>query len=68
LVTLIRLESHKTDIAISINVPHIKDQFDEDTINLEDGKPGTLLTAAETIRDKILETFDIKDWNLFGEN
>ena len=62
---LIRLEQQKTDIVITINVPHIKGSYDETEIDVEGGKQGKLLDAAVAYQDRILQTFQIKDWTLF---
>jgi len=64
-MTLIRLEQQKTDIVITINVPHIKGSYDETEIDVEDGKQGKLLDAAVAYQDRFLPTLQIKDWTLF---
>jgi hypothetical protein len=67
LLVLVRLVEKETDIVISINVPHIHDQYSKEDVNLKEQKEGQQLTEARAVRDKILETFAIKDWGLFGE-
>jgi len=40
ILTLLRLEKAKTDILITINVPHIKGEYDEAEVDLELGRQG----------------------------
>lgn len=67
IMTLLRLERELTDILITINVPHIKGEYDEEDIDLELGKQGKLIGDAVDYASKIWETFKVKDWGLFGE-
>jgi hypothetical protein len=62
---LIRLAEKKTDILVSINVPHAKGEYREEEIDLASQKVGPLLEKADAIRQKILESFEVKDWGLF---
>jgi hypothetical protein len=66
-LNLIRLEKESTDILITINVPHIKGDYDEEEVDLELGKQGKMIEDAVEYAAKIWETFKIKDWNLFDE-
>src|SRR5271169_5483289 len=66
-LNLIRLEKESTDILITINVPHIKGEYDEAEVDLELGKQGKMIEDAVEYAAKIWETFRIKDWNLFDE-
>lgn len=66
-MTLLRLEREKTDILITINVPHIKGEYDEDEVDLELGKQGKLIGDAVDYASKIWESFKVKDWTLFKE-
>jgi hypothetical protein len=52
---------------ITINVPHIKGEYDEEDVDLELGKQGKMIEDAVEYAAKIWETFKIKDWNLFNE-
>ncbi|THY25812.1 ran-interacting Mog1 protein [Aureobasidium pullulans] len=65
LLTLIRLESQQTDLVISVNVPHVGGDYNKDEVNPSAGKQGPMLDAATSFRDRILQTFEIKDWDLF---
>jgi hypothetical protein len=67
LLTLIRLVDQRTDILVTINVPHVIGQYDVGSVDLEHGKMGPLLEQAAKWRERVLETFDVKDWGLFGE-
>jgi hypothetical protein len=67
-MTLLRLEREKTDILITINVPHIKGEYNEEDVDLELGKQGKLIGDAVEHSARIWSSFKIKDWGLFGEN
>ncbi|RYP64211.1 hypothetical protein DL769_006757 [Monosporascus sp. CRB-8-3] len=67
ILTLVRLERELTDILITINVPHIKGEYDDEDVDLELGKQGKLIGDAVDYAAKIWETFKVKDWGLFKE-
>ncbi|KAI8627491.1 Mog1p/PsbP-like protein [Xylariaceae sp. FL1651] len=67
ILTLVRLEDEKTDLLITINVPHIRGEYDEDDVDLQLGKQGKLIGDAVDYAARIWETFKIKDWGLFKE-
>jgi hypothetical protein len=67
ILTLVRLEKEKTDLLITINVPHIKGEYDEEEVDLELGKQGQLIGDAVEYAAKIWASFRVKDWNLFNE-
>jgi len=67
ILTLVRLEKEATDILITINVPHIKGEYDEEDIDLAMGKQGELIGDAVEYAAKIWSTFNIKDWGLFKD-
>jgi len=62
---LVRLVEQKTDIVITVNVPHVPGEYRKEGIDLPAQKVGPLLDTATAIRQRILETFDVKDWSLF---
>jgi hypothetical protein len=62
---LIRLEEQKTDIVVSTNVPHVPGEYQKEEVDLPAQKMGPHLEAATAIRQRILETFEVKDWTLF---
>ena len=64
---MLRLEKEKTDVLITINVPHIKGEYDEDEVDLALGKQGELIGDAVEYAAKIWESFKIRDWGLFNE-
>jgi hypothetical protein len=65
ILTLLRIEKLSTDILITVNVPHIKGEYDEEEVDLALGKQGELIGDAVEYAAKIWETFKIKDWKLF---
>jgi len=67
ILTLLRLEKEKTDILITINVPHIKGEYDEEEVDLALGKQGELIGDAVEYAARIWGSFDIEDWKLFSE-
>ncbi|KAK3677210.1 hypothetical protein LTR78_002748 [Recurvomyces mirabilis] len=67
LVTLIRLEKQKTDLVVTINVPHVPGTYDAGEIDREAGRLGKLLDRALEMREKVLRSLEIKDFGLFGE-
>ncbi|KAK5625487.1 hypothetical protein RRF57_001203 [Xylaria bambusicola] len=66
-LTLLRLEREHTDILITINVPHIRGEYDEEDVDLQLGKQGQLIGDAVEYASRIWETFKVKDWGLFKE-
>ncbi|KAL1884147.1 hypothetical protein VTK73DRAFT_6816 [Phialemonium thermophilum] len=67
ILTLLRLERESTDILITINVPHIKGEYDEDEVDLALGKQGELIGDAVEYAARIWSSFKVLDWNLFNE-
>jgi hypothetical protein len=67
ILNLVRLEKVSTDILITINVPHIKGEYNEAEVDLELGKQGRLIGDAVEYAARIWSTFKVKDWNLFKE-
>ena len=65
LLTLLRLEEKHTDIIIAINVPHELGEWESGAIDPEKDKLGPLLEAASAYRQKLWESFEVKDWDLF---
>jgi hypothetical protein len=63
----VRLEKEQTDVLITINVPHIKGEYDEDEVDLALGKQGELIGDAVEHAAKIWATFQVKDWGLFDQ-
>lgn len=67
LLLLVRLEKQQTDIVVTINVPHVPGEYRKEDVDLENGRRGPLMEDAMNVRQKILETFEVKDWGLFGD-
>jgi hypothetical protein len=65
LVILIRLEAQKTDIVVTINVPHMPGSYDKDAVDPQDGKFGPLLESAQKVEEQVLDSFEVKDFGLF---
>ena len=62
---LVRLAEQKTDIVVTINVPHVPGEYVSETVDLATAKLGPLMDGAVKVQEKILETLEIKDWSLF---
>lgn len=65
LMTVVRLVEQKTDIVVTVNVPHVPGEYRKEDVDLPAQKVGPLLDAATAMRQRILETFEIRDWSLF---
>jgi hypothetical protein len=57
----LRLKDKGTDIVITVNVPHYPGQY----ASRGEGQPTKLMEDGELVKEKILQTFDVKDWGLF---
>lgn len=66
LLTLVRLVEQETDVLITVNVPHVKGQFEEGSVDLEHGSSGPLLERAMEWRERVVASFEVKEWGLFG--
>jgi len=67
ILTLLRFEKEKSDVLITINVPHIKGEYDEEEVDLALGKQGELIGDAVEYSARIWSTFKVKSWRLFDE-
>jgi hypothetical protein len=67
ILSLVRLEKESTDILITINVPHIKGEYDEEEVDLQLGRQGELIGDAVEFASRIWGSFKVKDWSLFSE-
>ena len=68
LMMLIRLEKQESDVLICVNVPHVPGHYNNADIDLPAQKVGELLDKGGVIRQKVLETFEVKDWSVFGDD
>lgn len=67
-LVLIRLKEKKTDMFIQINVPYEGNWAEGDFVNPLAESLTTELETGRKIMLAILETFQIKDWNLFVDD
>lgn len=67
LLLVVRLEVQTTDVVIAVNVPHVREEYAKEGVDLEAGKAGALLEAGDCLRERVRETLSVKDWGLFGE-
>lgn len=58
---LLRLKEQETDLMISVNIPHYSGEYEKP----KEGDVTQLMKDSEKVKDRILETFEIKDWGLF---
>jgi hypothetical protein len=58
---LLRLKEQSTDIMITINIPHYKDEYEK----AEEGQETRLMKDSKLVREKMLETFKVVEWGLF---
>jgi hypothetical protein len=68
---VVRLVAQATDVVVTINVPHEQDKSssrDEEGV-LDDAAIATLVGVAASrageVGDRILNSFEVKDWGLF---
>ncbi|KAF2641537.1 Mog1p/PsbP-like protein [Massarina eburnea CBS 473.64] len=59
---LLRLKDQGTDIMITINSPHYPGEYEKPA---QEGELTQLMTDAEVVKERILQTFEISDWGLF---
>ncbi|KAK4889530.1 hypothetical protein LTR27_011705 [Elasticomyces elasticus] len=65
LLLLIRLVEQKTDVLVAVNVPHIPGHYIAGQVDLRRRMTGDLLRVGGEIREKIVESLEIRDWELF---
>jgi len=58
---LLRLKEQDTDIMVTINIPHYKAEYEK----AEPGEETKLMKESKAIREKVLQTFEVKEWGLF---
>ena len=58
---LLRLKEQETDLMISVNIPHYPGEYE----NPKEREATQLMKDSEKVKDRILESFDIKDWSIF---
>jgi hypothetical protein len=60
---LLRLKEQQTDIMVTVNIPHYAGEYEKPKEGEGDVTP--LMKGSEAIKNRILESFNIKDWGLF---
>ena len=58
---LLRLKEKGTDLMVTVNVPHYKGEYEA----VKEGEKTALMKDGDEAAEKVLETFDIKEWGLF---
>lgn len=58
---LLRLKEKETDILVTVNVPHYPGEYAKPA----QGEPTSLMKDADALKEKILASFEIRDWSLF---
>lgn len=59
---LLRLKEQATDIMITINVPHYPGEYEKPAQGQQETE---LMTSSKVVRQKVLDTFKVKEWGLF---
>ena len=62
---LVRLVEQKTDILVSVSVPHVAGEYEAGEVDLEEGRLGRLLEKGVQIRENVMESLEVRDWRLF---
>ncbi|KAJ4309083.1 hypothetical protein N0V94_009088 [Neodidymelliopsis sp. IMI 364377] len=60
---LLRLKEQGTDLMVQINIPHYPGEYEKPKEG--EGEVTQLMKDSEKIKDRILESFEIKEWGLF---
>ncbi|KAH6637681.1 hypothetical protein C7974DRAFT_146281 [Boeremia exigua] len=60
---LLRLKEQGTDLMVSVNIPHYPGEYEKSKNGEDEVTP--LMKEGELMKDKILESFEIKEWGLF---
>lgn len=59
---LLRLKEQGTDILVTINIPHYRGEYEKPS---QEGQETKLMKDSAVVKEKVLESLQIKDWNLF---
>lgn len=62
LLLLLRLKEQGTDLMVTINIPHYPGEYQKAT---EEGGQTQLMKDSAVVKEKVLESFEIKEWGLF---
>jgi hypothetical protein len=59
---LLRLKEQKTDVMISINIPHYPGEYQKAQ---SEGGETRLMRESAAVREGVLQSFEVKEWGLF---
>ncbi|KAF1946609.1 Mog1p/PsbP-like protein [Clathrospora elynae] len=59
---LLRLKEQGTDILVTINIPHYPGEYEKAS---EEGGQTQLMKDSADVREKVLKSFEIKEWGIF---
>jgi hypothetical protein len=62
------LAAQKTDIVITINVPHIPGSYDKVEVIPAQRQLGPLMESATKVKEQVLDSFEVKEFGLFVED
>jgi hypothetical protein len=57
------LKEQGTDILVTINAPHYASEYEKPVV---EGEATQLMRDGDAIRERVLESFEVKDWGLFS--
>ena len=60
---MVRLKEQGTDIIVTINIPHYAGEYEKAS---EEGGQTQLMKDSAIVKDRVQETFDVKEWGLFA--
>lgn len=59
---LLRLKEQATDIMVTINIPHYAGEYEKPE---REGAETALMRESRVVRERVLESFEIREWGLF---
>ncbi|KAH7401313.1 hypothetical protein BKA66DRAFT_100149 [Pyrenochaeta sp. MPI-SDFR-AT-0127] len=59
---LLRLKEQGTDLMVTVNIPHYTGEYEKAS---EEGGKTPLMRDSAAVKEKVLESFQIKEWGLF---
>lgn len=69
LLSLVRLREVETDVLVTVNVPHVLGEeggYEAGSVDFEKGRMGELVQRAVEWRERVLGSFEVREWGLFG--
>lgn len=58
---LLRLKEQRTDIMVTVNVPHYPGEY----VPVGPGEKTELMRVGEEVRDRVVGSFEVREWGLF---